>query len=90
VTLIGRTLRGEQGGQPGLGRGGNLSIGGGIAGVASKFEGAGIKVYGDRTKYNEWEFIYDVRKDPSTAPGRPGLPTALGGQTTRAIGSTRR
>ncbi|MGD0199178.1 MAG: hypothetical protein ABSD27_00350 [Bryobacteraceae bacterium] len=91
-TLIGRMLRGEQGGQPGLGRG-NLSIGGGIAGVASKFEGAGIKVYGDRTKYNEWEFIYDVRKDPSTAPGRGGPlgpPTSLGGQPARSTGSTPR
>jgi hypothetical protein len=89
IALINAGLRQPQGGQPGLGRG-NLSIGGGIAGVASKFEGAGIKVYGDRTKYNEWEFIYDVRKDPSTAPGRvvPGAATSMGGQT-RATGSRR-
>lgn len=38
-------------------------IGGGIAGVASTYEAEGIKVYNDRTKYNEWEFIYDYRED---------------------------
>ncbi len=39
------------------------TIGGGIAGVASKLEAQGIKVYNERTKYNEWEFVYDPRKD---------------------------
>ena len=38
-------------------------IGGGIAGVATKVEGEGIKVYNDRSKYKEWEFIYDLSKD---------------------------
>jgi hypothetical protein len=36
---------------------------GGIAGVASKLESESIKVYNDRSKYNEWEFIYDPRQD---------------------------
>jgi len=36
---------------------------GGIAGVASKLESEGIKVYNDRTSYHEWEFLYDVRQD---------------------------
>ncbi len=40
------------------------TIGGGIAGVASKREQEGIKVYKDKTKYNEWEFVYDISKDP--------------------------
>ncbi|MGD0014152.1 MAG: hypothetical protein ABSD56_06975 [Bryobacteraceae bacterium] len=91
--LIMAGLQQPRGGPGASARGGNLTIGGGIAGVASKFEGAGIKIYGDRTKYNEWEFIYDVRKDPSTAPGRSGslgVPTALGGQATGATGGTRR
>ncbi len=35
----------------------------GIAGVASKFEAEGIKVINEKTKYNEWEFIYDVKKE---------------------------
>jgi type II secretory pathway pseudopilin PulG len=34
-----------------------------LAGVASNFEEESIKVYNDRTKYNEWEFIYDPRQD---------------------------
>jgi len=44
-------------------------IGGGIAGVASKREQEGIKVYRDKTKYNEWEFVYDITKDQSRAGG---------------------
>ncbi|MCC7175487.1 MAG: hypothetical protein IT159_09855 [Bryobacterales bacterium] len=35
----------------------------GIAGVASKLEAEGIMVYNERTKYNEWEFLYDPRLD---------------------------
>jgi len=31
----------------------------GIAGVASKFKGPSIKAYRERTKYQEWEFIYE-------------------------------
>jgi type II secretory pathway pseudopilin PulG len=36
---------------------------GGIAGVASTAEGKGIHVVNDRTKYKEWEFVYDLKKD---------------------------
>jgi hypothetical protein len=43
------------------------TIGGGLAGVASKREQEGIKVYKDRSKYNEWEFVYDITKDQSRA-----------------------
>jgi len=46
------------------GAAGGQIIGGGIAGVASTLEAEGILVYNDRTKYNEWEFVYDIRKDP--------------------------
>jgi hypothetical protein len=45
------------------------AIGGGMAGVASKYEQGGIKVYKDRTSYNEWEFVYDVTKDPARGGG---------------------
>jgi hypothetical protein len=58
---------------------GGTTIGGGIAGVASKLEQEGIKIYNDRTAYNEWEFVYDSTKDtlrgggmmqqPGTQPG---------------------
>jgi hypothetical protein len=40
-----------------------LQIGGGIAGVASVFEGPSIKLYNERQKYQEWEFVYDMKKD---------------------------
>jgi hypothetical protein len=36
---------------------------GGIAGVASTAEGKGIHKVNDRTKYKEWEFVYDLKKD---------------------------
>jgi hypothetical protein len=52
-----------------------MSIGGGIAGVASKSEDSGIKIYNERSKYKEWEFLYDPRKDgtsPMSAMGRGG------------------
>lgn len=45
------------------------AIGGGMAGVASKYEQDGIKVYKDRTSYKEWEFVYDVTKDPARGGG---------------------
>jgi hypothetical protein len=40
-----------------------LQIGGGIAGFASMLEAPSIKIYNERQKYNEWEFIYDMKKD---------------------------
>lgn len=42
------------------------TIGAGIAGVATKAEGEGIKLYNERSAYKEWEFIYDLSKDTST------------------------
>jgi hypothetical protein len=56
---------------------------GGIAGVASKFEGSSIKVYNDRSKYNEWEFIYDFRLDNRTLP--PGQTPVPGAQPQSTI-----
>lgn len=67
------------------------AIGGGLAGVASKKEEKGIKIYKERKKYNEWEFVYDVNKDPSRngvngassmPPGTPGA-AGPGGQTSQ-------
>ncbi len=60
-------MQGMQGVQPASafgGAAGGGGFGGGIAGVASKSEGHGIKVYMERETYNEWEFVYDYRKDP--------------------------
>jgi type II secretory pathway pseudopilin PulG len=43
----------------------------GIAGVASKVQERGVKVYNEREFYNEWEFVYDYRQDAALA-GIPG------------------
>ncbi|MBX9600920.1 MAG: hypothetical protein K2X35_07950 [Bryobacteraceae bacterium] len=52
---------------------------GGIAGVASKYEGTGIKVYREKSKYDEWEFVFDLRGaqqgNNPTAPNNPLGPT---------------
>jgi len=50
--------------QPTTSSSGAQTIGGGIAGVASTADQEGIKVYNDRSNYKEWEFVYDIRKDP--------------------------
>jgi type II secretory pathway pseudopilin PulG len=86
----GSSLSGATGGSFGM-----TSAGAGIGGVASKSKVAGIRVYKDHTKYNEWEFLYDPRQDilgmggmqPNTgtpftggAPGAP-LATPTGTQT---------
>lgn len=49
---------------------------GGLVGVASTYKAPSIKIYKDRQKYNEWEFIFDLK---SAMPGQgqqgtlPGL-----------------
>ena len=75
--LIGNLLRQPRPTTPGATPGGPTgttgigmaSITGGIAGVASKVEKHSIKIYNERAKYNEWEFIYDFSKD-RTGAGR--------------------
>jgi hypothetical protein len=61
----------------------------GIAGVASTAKGPSIKRYKERSKYNEWEFVFEVQQQG--ANGRPGgqqgplpggLPGAPGTNTT--------
>lgn len=52
------------------------TIGGGIAGIASTRTQEGIKVYKDKKKYNEWEFVYDVTKDPTKNGGAGQVPAA--------------
>jgi hypothetical protein len=52
------------------------SSGGGgtaIAGVASKYEGSGIKIINDHKKYKEWEFVYDFKNDTGRQGAVPGL-----------------
>jgi len=48
-----------------------LSGGGtGLAGVASTAKGQGIHIINDRKKYQEWEFIYDLKNDKTTGVGQ--------------------
>jgi hypothetical protein len=63
--MIQRSLRMGGGGS------GSTEFGALIAGVASKSEGEGIKTLDGRSKYKEWEFIYDMRKDMMGAAGVP-------------------
>ena len=66
---------------------GGQQFGGGIAGVASTKEAPSMKIYNGREKYNEWEFVYDFRRDPtmlgSQVQGAPVQPGALVGQPQR-------
>ncbi len=52
---------------------GGMQIGPGIAGVASTVERKGIKIYNEKKKYNEWEFIYDLTKDTKGMAGTTGI-----------------
>ncbi len=42
----------------------NAGLQGGIAGFASTFKGPTIKIYKEHQKYQEWEFVYDIKDDP--------------------------
>lgn len=44
----------------------------GIAGLASTFKGPSIKAYKERTKYQEWEFVYEPAVNQPGAPGQAG------------------
>jgi type II secretory pathway pseudopilin PulG len=55
-------------------------IPGGVAGVATLYEAEGIMVFGERTKYNEWEFIYDYRQEQSAAAASAALGAGVGSQ----------
>ncbi len=77
--MIGQLLTSPRPGgpPPGVGSplGGGASIGAGIAGVASLSEQTGIKIYNERDKYNEWEFIYDFSKDKAVVGSAGGAGT---------------
>ncbi|MBM3757229.1 MAG: hypothetical protein FJW38_25000 [Acidobacteria bacterium] len=61
---------------------GSVGLGGGIAGVASKVDAEGIKIYKEKTNYKEWEFVYDPTKDQQRQAGQqqPGMPQPGGMQ----------
>jgi hypothetical protein len=65
----------------------NRGLGAGIAGVASTYKGPSIKVYEERQKYHEWEFVYDPQKEAAEKAKAAGaLPpgTTPGGQASPA------
>lgn len=66
-------MQGLQGTAPGGGM-----IPGGIAGVATSLEAEGIMVFNERTKYNEWEFIYDFRQEQAAAAASAALGAGVG------------
>ena len=59
------------------------TIGGGIAGIASKFEGPSIKSYGGQTDFSKWEFVFQLQGTgvglPNSATGTPGATGATPG-----------
>ena len=60
----------------------------GIAGVASKHEGPSIKSYRDRTKYQEWEFVFDASARTGAQAGVPGqVPGGQGPLGASPVGS---
>ncbi len=63
----------------------------GIAGVASTFKGPSIKAYKERTKYQEWEFVYEpaVNQPAASPPGaNPAGANPLGQAGTPAAAPT--
>jgi hypothetical protein len=75
--LIGNLLTTPRpGGLQGI-QGMGQTIGGGIAGVASKAEGDSIMIYHDHQDYSEWEFIFDPSK-AKYPPPNPVTGAAIG------------
>jgi hypothetical protein len=68
-------------------------MGGGIAGVASKYEAEGIMVINQRTKINEWEYIFDASKwraPPNPVSGSVGnqiQPNGTGNNNSNGLGT---
>ena len=54
-----------------MGGGMGSQLGPGIAGVATKYKGPSIKIYAERQKYQEWEFVYDPKDDPALKARMP-------------------
>lgn len=60
VNLINQLLTTPRQPPAGIGPGTQQQNAGGLAGVASTFKGVSIKSYADRTKYQEWEFVFQL------------------------------
>ena len=67
---------------------GGQVVGGGIAGVATTLEAEGIMVYNERTKYQEWEFLYDFREDQQQQADSAMRGAGVGDNTNNPLGSS--
>ncbi len=70
---------------------GQVLGGGPILGVVSKSKAEGIHSFGDKTKYNEWFFIYDPSQDKGqqlTGPYNPNLTIGTPATNPTANGQT--
>ena len=74
----------RQGGIPGQANA--AAMGPGIVGVATKHEGIGIKVYAERKKYQEWEFVYDPKDEK--APNMGGNQQQQPGNNNNPLGGS--
>jgi type II secretory pathway pseudopilin PulG len=93
VEMIQRILTTPRQAPPGVGQGAPAGMAGGIAGVASKQDGEGIKVYKERSLIKEWEFLYDMKEDKSgqmaASMGQAGAGQGqVPGQGANPLGST--
>ena len=84
MTLINNLLTQPRQPPAGIGPAGQQPTnGGGLAGVASTYKGATIKEYGDRTKYQEWEFVFQLNQlnpqGAGTTLQQPQGPNGSGG-----------
>ena len=66
---------------------GSNTIGGGMAGIASKLDADAIMVCGDHTNYAEWEFIFDPTKWKGPAdPRKAVIGTPVGSNQNSPLG----
>jgi type II secretory pathway pseudopilin PulG len=80
-----RNTPGTPGGQP--------VAGGGIVGVASDSHKDSIKIYNNRQKYDEWDFVAILNQGTPGQPGQPGqpgVPGATGTQQPNPFGNGQR
>jgi len=66
----------------------NSGAAGGLVGVASNYKGASIKVYKDRQKYQEWEFIFDMKTGLPGQQGQQNRQQQPGGPLQPGTGAT--
>jgi hypothetical protein len=64
--------------------------GGGIVGVASNSEKDSIKIYNNRQKYDEWDFVAILNQGTPGQSGQPGVAGATGMQQTNPFGNAQR